>query len=117
MQKLGDRIVSSPSDLVNFLECEQLAAPDRADLDTPLEAPDTEYEGEGIANVYENADIFAGDFQLIAGTAWLFAREELDGALDYLFVDEVSCGTQRHREGIMCSGMRVEFPTALHTAT
>ena len=52
------------------------------------EAPDTEYEGEGIANVYENADIFAGDFQLIAGTAWLFAREELDGALDYLFVDE-----------------------------
>lgn len=26
--------------------------------------------------------------QLVAGTAWLFAREDLDGALDYLFIDE-----------------------------
>lgn len=26
--------------------------------------------------------------QLVAGTAWLFAREDLDSALDYLFVDE-----------------------------
>jgi len=26
--------------------------------------------------------------QLVAGTAWLFAREELDAAFDYLFVDE-----------------------------
>ncbi|MEO5816671.1 MAG: TM0106 family RecB-like putative nuclease, partial [Gemmatimonadaceae bacterium] len=26
--------------------------------------------------------------QLVAGTAWLFARSELDGALDYLFIDE-----------------------------
>jgi predicted RecB family nuclease len=26
--------------------------------------------------------------RLVAGTAWLFAREELDGALDYLFIDE-----------------------------
>jgi uncharacterized protein len=25
---------------------------------------------------------------LIGGTAWLFAREELDQQLDYLFVDE-----------------------------
>ena len=26
--------------------------------------------------------------QLVAGTAWLFAREELDQSLDYLFIDE-----------------------------
>lgn len=26
--------------------------------------------------------------QLVAGTAWLFAREDLDGAFDYLFIDE-----------------------------
>jgi uncharacterized protein len=26
--------------------------------------------------------------QLVAGTAWLFAREDLDSALDYLFIDE-----------------------------
>lgn len=28
------------------------------------------------------------EHQLVAGTAWLFAREELDQAFDYLFVDE-----------------------------
>ena len=40
----------------------------------------------------ENADdithFVAGEHRLIAGTAWLFARQELDGTLDYLFVDE-----------------------------
>ena len=29
-----------------------------------------------------------GGHDLIAGTAWLFAREELDQQLDYLFIDE-----------------------------
>src|SRR5439155_3693855 len=28
------------------------------------------------------------DIQLLAGTSWLFAREEMQGKLDYLFVDE-----------------------------
>jgi uncharacterized protein len=28
------------------------------------------------------------DVALVAGTAWLLAREELDGTLDYLFIDE-----------------------------
>ena len=36
----------------------------------------------------ENADFAAGELQLVAGTAWLFCREELDGTLDYLFIDE-----------------------------
>lgn len=30
----------------------------------------------------------SADYQLIAGTAWLFARDELDQQLDYLFIDE-----------------------------
>lgn len=30
----------------------------------------------------------AAHHQLVAGTAWLFAREELDQTLDYLFIDE-----------------------------
>ena len=30
----------------------------------------------------------SAEFALVAGTAWLFARDELDQALDYLFVDE-----------------------------
>ncbi len=29
-----------------------------------------------------------GAHELVAGTSWLFSREELDGKLDYLFVDE-----------------------------
>ncbi|MDF2605151.1 TM0106 family RecB-like putative nuclease [Sphingomonas sp.] len=29
-----------------------------------------------------------GHHQLVAGTAWLFAREEMDEAFDYLFIDE-----------------------------
>jgi uncharacterized protein len=41
-----------------------------------------------IDNSREIADFTGGDHRLIAGTAWLFAREELDSTLDYLFVDE-----------------------------
>src|SRR4029077_6728968 len=40
-----------------------------------------------ISNVFENDEV-NGTHQLVAGTAWLFAREELDQALDYLFIDE-----------------------------
>lgn len=51
--------------------------------------PETEVAGGTmIQNVYGNADIVNGNDQLIAGTAWLFADPGLEGALDYLFVDE-----------------------------
>jgi uncharacterized protein len=40
-----------------------------------------------ITNVFENDEVDTS-YDLIAGTAWLFAREELDEALDYLFIDE-----------------------------
>jgi len=33
-------------------------------------------------------DMLEDDLQLLAGTAWLFAREEFEGLLDVLFVDE-----------------------------
>lgn len=48
------------------------------------------YQGEFIEAVADNAAVEArlGDVQLVAGTAWLIARESLDQALDYLFVDE-----------------------------
>lgn len=50
---------------------------------------DTRYE-DGI--FIENADgiepFLRAEVQLLAGTAWLFAREELDGSLDHLFIDE-----------------------------
>jgi RNase_H superfamily/AAA domain len=37
----------------------------------------------------KDADVFPeAPHRLLAGTAWLFAREDMAGALDYLFVDE-----------------------------
>ena len=44
--------------------------------------------GAMIEDVAKNEEIDAGHYDLIGGTAWLFAREELDQSLDYLFVDE-----------------------------
>jgi uncharacterized protein len=48
------------------------------------------YESERglIESSNEIADFSGGDYNLVAGTAWLFCREEMDGTLDYLFIDE-----------------------------
>jgi uncharacterized protein len=43
--------------------------------------------GGWIQETLDNKDV-SGSHQLVAGTAWLFAREEHDRSLDYLFVDE-----------------------------
>ena len=43
---------------------------------------------EFIENTTDNKRGVDPRFQLVAGTAWVFARPELDQALDYLFVDE-----------------------------
>ncbi|MGO4414409.1 TM0106 family RecB-like putative nuclease [Cupriavidus sp. KB_39] len=45
-------------------------------------------KGELIRDVFENEEVSGSGAQLLAGTAWLFSREELEGELDYLFVDE-----------------------------
>jgi predicted RecB family nuclease len=44
--------------------------------------------GPQIGNTLNNEDATMGGHQLVAGTAWLFARTEVDQALDYLFIDE-----------------------------
>lgn len=49
---------------------------------------DSLFEGEIIENVLKNDQIYGDGWQLIAGTAWLFSAEPMDGTLDYLFVDE-----------------------------
>jgi predicted RecB family nuclease len=41
-----------------------------------------------IDNTYENADCLGPDLDLVAGTAWLFAREDMEQQCDYLFFDE-----------------------------
>ena len=49
---------------------------------------------DGVIRVGGNADVAAaltaGTVDVVAGTGWLFARPEFDGAFDVLFVDEAS---------------------------
>jgi uncharacterized protein len=44
--------------------------------------------GTMIQDLSDNPAISGGGFDLIGGTAWLFARSEFDQTLDYLFIDE-----------------------------
>jgi predicted RecB family nuclease len=46
------------------------------------------FNGSMIEDTMDNGYATGGRHHLIAGTAWLFAREELDQQLDYLFIDE-----------------------------
>jgi uncharacterized protein len=46
------------------------------------------YEDQFVDCSNKNADLLDPELQLLAGTAWLFARDELDGHVDTLFVDE-----------------------------
>jgi uncharacterized protein len=48
--------------------------------------PDSFLNGRMIEDICSNEDIEDGAFDLVGGTAWLFAR--FDQAFDYLFVDE-----------------------------
>jgi superfamily I DNA and/or RNA helicase len=51
------------------------------------ETGDTLFKGRFIRDVTDNKEVDSSA-NLIAGTAWLFARQELDQELDYLFIDE-----------------------------
>jgi predicted RecB family nuclease len=44
--------------------------------------------GTLIADLFENDEVSAGIYDLIAGTAWMFARPEFDQSVDTLFIDE-----------------------------
>jgi len=53
---------------------------------------DERCESKVVENTTKNADVDdalgAGEVDLVAGTAWLFARDEIEGKLDDLFIDE-----------------------------
>jgi uncharacterized protein len=49
---------------------------------------DQRYGGTLIEDTNDNNVACVEAYQLVAGTAWLFAREALDHEFDYLFVDE-----------------------------
>ena len=52
------------------------------------------YKGDGYDSAHELVEVVSdndaveGDFELVAGTAWLFAREQHRHAFDLLFIDE-----------------------------
>ena len=49
---------------------------------------ETVWDTDFFDSTENNAAFVDADHDVFAGTGWLFAREELDGALDYLFIDE-----------------------------
>ncbi len=49
---------------------------------------ETQYEDEFVDSTGDNAAMLDDELQLLAGTSFLFSREELDGHVDTLFVDE-----------------------------
>lgn len=49
--------------------------------------PEQAFEGDFIDNVADNGQV-TDDYQLVAGTAWLFGRAEQEQRFDTLFVDE-----------------------------
>jgi uncharacterized protein len=50
--------------------------------------PDTRYEDEFVQCTTENADMLDEELRLLAGTSFLFSREDMAGTVDTLFVDE-----------------------------
>jgi len=50
--------------------------------------PDSFLNGDLIGDTIDNEAVEMGGWDLIGGTAYLFARPDMAGAVDYLFVDE-----------------------------
>jgi predicted RecB family nuclease len=90
--ELGRRVgVVAPTHkaIHNLLEeIETAATPVRALKKCSPGDPETKYEGAWIENEHELAPFLDPEVRLLAGTAWLFARKELDGQLDVLVIDE-----------------------------
>jgi uncharacterized protein len=53
-------------------------------------SPETEYHGDSISSIADAREFVAASpgVQLLAGTAWLFSRQDLDGTLDTLVIDQ-----------------------------
>ncbi|MBZ9867025.1 TM0106 family RecB-like putative nuclease [Mesorhizobium sp. CA15] len=52
------------------------------------DTPEAPYGYEAITSVRNNDDSALETAQVVGGTAWLFSRDQLEGAFEYLFVDE-----------------------------
>jgi predicted RecB family nuclease len=75
----------------NLLQAVETAATDRGLRFRGIKKSSYEEQylkGSIIEDTTDNGEAAEGGHDLIAGTAWLFARKALDQQLDYLFVDE-----------------------------
>ena len=63
--------------------------------------------GKHIKDTKIARDCLKSDTLLIAGTAWLFAREEFDQTLDYVFIDEAGQISLAHLITIGCSAKNI----------
>ena len=63
--------------------------------------------GKYIKDTKTARDCLKSDTLLIAGTAWLFAREEFDQTLDYVFIDEAGQISLAHLIAIGCSAKNI----------
>ncbi len=81
----------SPKAINNLLQAVETAATNRGLRFRGIKKSSYEEQflnGSIIEDTTENGEAAEGGHDRIAGTAWLFAREELDQQIDYLFVDE-----------------------------
>ncbi|MBV5340269.1 MAG: TM0106 family RecB-like putative nuclease [Deltaproteobacteria bacterium] len=94
--KQGYRVgVSSNSHkaINNLLKSVELVAlaeniPFRGAKKSTSNKPDSMFNGQFIEDVFKKDDVISGDYQLVAGTAWLFSDDDMDQSFDFLFVDE-----------------------------
>jgi superfamily I DNA and/or RNA helicase len=72
--------------------CEESARRDYSLRAIQKAEDDQRCASEVVRSTESNADVddalAAAEVDLVAGTAWLFAREEIEGKLNYVFVDE-----------------------------
>ncbi len=93
LMRLGRRVgvtATSHKAIENLLrEVERVAVRERFRF-RGLKKGGSKYEGPFVGASEKDADYFEPDEDvlLLAGTAWLFARPELEGVVDTLFVDE-----------------------------
>jgi len=74
-----------------LFEADRVAATEGVDfkgLKKSTGSAESVFTGARIESSGDAAEFADPEVRLLAGTAWLFARAELDGQLDYLFVDE-----------------------------
>jgi uncharacterized protein len=68
---------------------------------------DQTIQGHNIKDTKRPEDCISSIASLVAGTAWLFAREEFDQKLDYIFIDEAGQISIAHFIAIGCAAKNI----------